>query len=326
MLKLLFKRRIKKNIHKKTLHIDKKNSFLIAVFSRYGDGLIAFKIAKEFANKNPNANFLVVTTHQLLPYAKEFFGENAIAVNKRNPFQLFKTVMKIKKFKPEIGLNPWSFGDEAKYFISFADSFIDFSGFKNWSKEYNLYDRAREYFGLTLPNRNDTCQNLPQNPKIVLFAPFSTDITKSLSIQNANLFLEKLKSDYVNSKIILCGFDFETKQIDNQNVFNFKRSTKSSNDFLNLVKECDIFVGVDAGPLHVATCLNKASLAIFGPTAPETILDSYKNVISYRDDRLAGIFCFVESCKSPICLQKTSQIHKFFNTVILQTQKCPIEA
>lgn len=325
MLKFLFKRRIEKCINKKTSDIKNKNSYLLAVFSRYGDGLIAFKIAKELADKNQNATFLVITTHQLLPYAKEFFGENALALNKRNPIELIKTIVKIKKFKPEIGLNPWSFGDESKYFISFADCFLDFTSFKNWSKEYNLYDRAREYFGLDLPNRDVICQKLPDNPKTILFAPFSTDVTKSLSIQNANTFLEKLKYENPNSKIIICGFSHETNKINHDYIFNFKRSAKSSNEFLNLVKYCDLFVGVDAGPLHVASCLNKSCIAIFGPTAPETILDSYENVVSYRDERLGGIFCFVENCKSPICLQKTIQIHKYSKILSLQVEKCPIE-
>ncbi|MEY4504380.1 MAG: hypothetical protein RL154_674 [Pseudomonadota bacterium] len=325
MLKLLFKNRIQNNIARQIANVPNAPRYLIAVFSRYGDGIIAFKIASEFAKAHKNSKFLVVTTHQLLPYAQEFFGKKAMAVNKRNPFELYKTVVRIKNFAPDIGLNPWSFGDEARFFISYATNFVDFSAFKTWNKIDNLYDRAREYFGLALPERLYTPNALPENANVILFAPFSTDVTKSLSQEKAVEALANLNAQYPNAIIWLCGFKNETAKLNHANVFNFQRSTISSSYFLNLLKSSDLFVGVDAGPLHLATSLDIASLAIFGPTAPQTILDSYNNVTVWRDSKLDDIFCFVESCKNPVCLQdcfKTSEVLP--QSVRLESTNCPM--
>lgn len=327
MLKLLFKKTVIKNSYKKLnfAHNDFKTA-LIAIFTRYGDGIIAFKITKEFAMQNPNKDFLVVTTHALLPYAQEFFGKNAIAVNKRNPFDLLRIIYTINKFNPDIGFNPWSFGDESKFFISLARNFVFFNEFKEWSKTDNLYNRAREYFNLPILSKHYEALTLPSNVKTIIFAPFSTDVTKTLNTKVIQKVLSKLVGIYPDAQIIICGLAKEITQIKWPHKFIFTRAAKTSYNFLTLLKGADLFVGVDAGPLHVAQAQGIFSIAIFGPTAPQTILDSYQNIIIWRNDKLNGTFCFVENCKNPICLDcEFAKPAILSNNIKLETKQCPLD-
>ena len=39
-----------------------------------------------------------------------------------------------------------------------------------------------------------------------------------------------------------------------------------------LINDCDVFIGPDSGPLHMAGALGKSIVSIFGPTPPETPL------------------------------------------------------
>ena len=50
--------------------IAQARSILFAVFARYGDSVIAFKIMDEFIARHPDKDYLVITTHQALPYAR----------------------------------------------------------------------------------------------------------------------------------------------------------------------------------------------------------------------------------------------------------------
>ena len=43
---------------------------LFAVFARYGDSVITFKLLREFARTYPDKKYLLITSPQALPYAE----------------------------------------------------------------------------------------------------------------------------------------------------------------------------------------------------------------------------------------------------------------
>ncbi|MCI4399623.1 MAG: hypothetical protein JHC37_03570 [Campylobacteraceae bacterium] len=307
MLKKLFKYFIAKHSRKEQAiglgDIREADKIFFAVFSRYGDGIISFKVIREFIGLYPDKQYLLFTTSQLVPYAREILGENVevVGVNKRNPFSLVPSLLKLKNFDADLGFNPWSHGDDAEFFVSFAKKYSIFKRFRQWSKSYNLYARVREYLILESKTLPKTISHSQKDVKNIVLAPFSTDITKSLDKDMTKQLVIKLKELYEDAKITICGFRDELRGIDGLQKFYFSKS--SSDEFLKLLKSSDLFVGVDAGPLHIANAIGIKTIGIFGPTAPETIVDFDWDIIIIRDASLCGIFCCALICKYPACIK-----------------------
>lgn len=167
--------------------------------------------------------------------------------------------------------------------------------------------------------------SLPMNAKNIVLVPFSTDVTKSLDKEMTKQLIVKLKELYKDAKITVCGFKNELKEIDGLEKFYFSKS--SSNEFLKLLKSSDLFVGVDAGPLHIANTMGIKTIGIFGPTAPETIVDFDWQCTCLRDGRLSGVFCYVKECKKPVCIENAVNdfcIAGFKNIVFEENKECRV--
>lgn len=331
MLKKLFKYFIAKHSAKEQAiglgDIREADKIFFAVFSRYGDGIVSFKVIREFIGLHPDKEYLLFTTSQLVPYAREILGENVevVGVNKRNPFSLVPSLLKLKNFDADLGFNPWSHGDDAEFFVSFAKKYSIFKRFRQWGKSYNLYARVREYLILESKTLPKTISHSQKDVKNIVLAPFSTDITKSLDKDMTKQLVIKLKELYEDAKITICGFRDELRGIDELQKFYFSKS--SSDEFLKLLKSSDLFVGVDAGPLHIANAIGIKTIGIFGPTAPETIVDFDWDCAVLRDIHLKGIFCYVKDCIKPICIQNAINNFDmviFFDKLTEENKECRV--
>ena len=332
IFKFLIAKRAIKNFAFQASEITKADKILFAVFSRYGDGIISFRIISEFLAANPDKKYILLTTSQLVPYAKKLIKSQNIeilSVNKRNPFSLIPTVLKLKRFDADIGLNPWSHGDDAEFFISLAKRFYSYKKFSKHPKEYNVYDRVREYFGLDVMIDKTVNANFEwQSAKNIVIAPISTDPKKNLNTDEVNKIILKLSAD--NRKITV-AVPKGAMNISGVNMFYFGKSNSKSNEFMGLLENADLFIGVDSGPMHLALCMGKECLGFFGSNAPETILDSGFSLISFRHPSLHGIFCFVAECKNPECIhgmfdkEFTDYIAGYSENMRLENNKCPLE-
>ena len=278
---------------------------LFSVFARYGDSIIAFRAINEFMALYAEKSFILVTSPQMVPYARRIIhGRMELyEVNKRkNPIKFLIIANMLRRRNIDIGLNPWSHGDDSKFFITFARKFSVFGAFLNHSKEHNLYERAREYLLL------ETAKVPVANPDLcavskILLSPFSTDVTKSLSGSAVEALIGQIRQRFPGVKITAALQEKERGSFRaDTDVFVFGKSRKRSEAFLRLLESSDLFIGVDAGPLHLADALGVSAIGIFGPTAPETILDRSTAILPVRHACLNGTFCFVRQCKKPLCI------------------------
>lgn len=331
MLKKLFKFYIARHSYREQklqkADLGDADKIFFAVFSRYGDGIISFKVIREFADIYNGEKYLLFTTTQLAPYAKEILGDKVevVGVNKRNPLSLIGALARLRNFGADIGFNPWSHGDDAEFFISFAKKYSVFKRFKKWDKTYNLYARVREYLSLEPKMLSNAVLSLPVDAKNIVLVPFSTDVTKSLDKEMTKQLILRLQGLYKDAKITICGFKNELKEIDGFEKFYFSKS--SSDEFLKLLKSSDLFVGVDAGPLHIANTMGIKTIGIFGPTAPETIVDFDWKCTCVRDLMLSGIFCYIKDCKRPVCIFNVIDslcISNFTGTVFEENKECRV--
>ncbi len=103
-----------------------------------------------------------------------------------------------------------------------------------------------------------------------------------------------------NAKLILFGSSHEqsllnalAKELRNKCAIAAGRTTLQ--DSIGLVNKCKLFVTGDTGPLYIASALRVSTLAIFGPTDPDTVaIPSEKLQIIYK--RVSCSPCFQREC------------------------------
>ncbi|MDI6852891.1 MAG: glycosyltransferase family 9 protein [Deltaproteobacteria bacterium] len=290
---------------------DAAGNILFSVFSRYGDGIIAFKIINEFIARFPEKTYFLLTSHQLRPYAEALVdGRVQVgSVRKRNPVQLVKTIKRLKDADIDVGLNPWGSRGESEFFLTFGKRFYTFSSIK-FKITDNLYFRVRRYLGLPEPEERETGFALSEPVRRVLLSPFSSDVRKSVPPADVVPLLSWLDRRFPEARVTIALGQEEADRVKDaaaQSLFIFGKSEPSSRQFLELLKESDLFVGVDAGPLHLADALGKPCIGLFGPTPPETIMDAKSHILALRSEKLQGIFCAVQSCPMPHCLRALFQ-------------------
>lgn len=283
-------------------------SVLFAVFSRYGDSVIAFKVLDELLRRYPDKRCTLVTTPQALPYAQAIIRSDVryYALNKRRSvLTIVRLFHELWRDPPDLGFNPWSHGKESQALISFARRFHPFTDFATTVEWRNHYQRVRQYLHLPDPVVEQP-KSLPPSVGRMVLAPFSTDPRRSLSADDVTRLLRLLKDRYPGAHVTLALFPREARAVEALGGarFFFGKTRRDSEQFLALLRHADLFVGVDAGPLHLADALGMPCLGLFGPTPPERVLDRQSRVLPLRVPGLAGYRCDITSCVDPLCLHQ----------------------
>jgi ADP-heptose:LPS heptosyltransferase len=115
--------------------------------------------------------------------------------------------------------------------------------------------------------------NLKDNYQKILICPQSTDPAREISSVQLDVLVSDLNLKYQNPKITIASMEkFHFR--DKCNHFLFKKSAQSSQQFINLVKQYNLVISSDSGPLHIALALNKDVLAFLYTTSPEIVVKS----------------------------------------------------
>ena len=265
-----------KDIDDKALELEsiqQAKKILFSLFTRYGDTIIDLAIIQEFIKKYPYKNYLVLCPKQMKPYVNELLpGIKCIAINKRNLFDMLKVNLKLKKWRPDVGFNPWSNGLDSCYFLTYCKKYLCYKDFDR-PDVINHYQVVRRY--LQLPEKEWRIDELvlKQDYKKILVCPQSTDLSRAISGVKLDKLIFDLNDKYQNPEITIASMDkshFRNKC----NYFLFKKSAVSSHQFIDLVKQSDFVVSSDSGPLHIALALGKDVLAFFCTTSPEIVVKS----------------------------------------------------
>jgi len=310
MINYLFQRRLKKTQDRAgeitPQDLDQAQKVVFALFARYGDVIISLSVIKEFIKKYPDKKYFLVTSHQMSPYAQRLLDDQVTVMSfnkRRNPIRLMKIVALLKREKIDLGFNPWSSGNEAKFITSYARKFDFYTGFQGIS---NLYDRVRDYLGLPHEDRMMPAWNL-DNVNHIVICPFSTAVAKSLVNGDLHNLLQQVRQRFPGAAITIAVPPPEAQHLKGrEKIFVFRKTRAASQAFLNLLEKADLVISVDAGPLHLADKLGLRTIGIFGPTTPQGVLDRATRVVALRDGTLAGFFCGVK-CRAPRCIHRLFQ-------------------
>jgi ADP-heptose:LPS heptosyltransferase len=317
-INFLFNKRIERLAAQETMlsapEIDNASKVLFSVFERYGDSIIAFKVIKEFIDRYPDKKYVLITTDQAFPYAERILAPSTVEmyhINKRkNLIRLWTLISTLRNNPVDIGFNPLSNGSDSKFFVTFARKFSFYDVFflkkaaQRGNRALNFYNRVREY--LLLPERIICCDGAKiAGGKNVLICPFSTDKKKNLDVPSLKKLCAQIHKSYLQAQITIAlpaGENYRDLRELEFRRFIFKKNLATSKDFLTLLEGVDLFFGVDSGPLHLATALGIPSIGIFGPGAPEIVIDSGSKIVPIRNKKMKGYFCGIKECEDPICI------------------------
>ena len=252
--------------------IKKSKKILFSIFTRYGDTIIDLVVIKEFIEFYPNKEYLVLCPRQMRPYVSELLPDiKCFALNKRNLFDMLKVNRVLKKWHPDIGFNPWSNGLDSCYFLTYCKKYLCYKDFKR-PKVINHYQVVRNY--LKLQNKTWSIHELTlkKEYKNILICPQSTDPERSITNLKFDELLLDLSKKYKNFKLVIAAMDSSFFREDIAQ-FNFEKSSKSSEEFISLVKNSDLVICADSAPLHIASALGKDLIAIFHITKPEVVIN-----------------------------------------------------
>ena len=253
--------------------IKDSTKILFSIFTRYGDTIIDLVVIQEFIERYPDKEYLILCPRQMKPYVSELLPNiKCLALNKRNLFDMLRVnkLLKVKKF--DIGFNPWSNGLDSCFFLTYCKKFLCYKGYKR-PKVINHYQVVRRY--LQLPEQDWMINELTLKERYqqILICPQSTDPDRSIDALQVKKIILDLGSKVLGSEITIAAMD-ESYFTQGCFRFRFKKTRKSSSNFLNLVKNSDLLICSDSAPLHLAGALGKDFIAVFKTTNSEIVLNA----------------------------------------------------
>lgn len=251
--------------------IQQADKVLFSLFTRYGDTIIDLVVIQEFIAQYTDKEYLVLCPRQMVPYVNELLpGVCCVALNKRNLIDMIKTDRLLKRWKPDIGFNPWSNGLDSCYFLTYCKRFQCYKDFFK-PKIINHYEVVRKYLLLPEQAWNINQLSLKKNYKKILICPQSTDPNRSISSAQLDELLFDLNNKYHNPEVTIASIDkLYFKNECNQ--FLFKKTAQSSRQFVELVKKSGLIIASDSGPLHISLAFKKDTQAYFYTTDPRIVV------------------------------------------------------
>ncbi len=291
-----------------TKDFDGADRLLFAIFNRNGEFFAVLKVILELQLRYPQKCLLFVVPPQFVPYIRYFFPRDiAIGLNKRNPIRLITTLIRIKLFKADIGLNPWSSGSESEFLISFAKKFSFYKKFTRANNikmtSDNFYDQIRRYVCLPISN----WEYVPFMPKDryghILVCPEASAPDRCVPKDKIALLIDIIKDAFSPEKITVASNDVVDIPFEFRHV-RFAKTMRASQYFLDCMLEADLVITVDSGPLHLAHLLDKDIVCLFSVTPAQTVLDNGSRCRILREPLFGNKQCKKGSidCIRPVCV------------------------
>jgi ADP-heptose:LPS heptosyltransferase len=133
-------------------------------------------------------------------------------------------------------------------------------------------------------------------------------VRKLVNVLDANVLLIGGKEDYELNQQLMQGLDGEPVQMQVQNL----AGQTSFGQTAAQLSVCDLFIGNDSSPMHLAAAVGIPVIAIFGPTSPQEYgpypLDDPRHIALWKNPN--GRPCFflgkMQECANCTCMQSVT--------------------
>jgi ADP-heptose:LPS heptosyltransferase len=312
------------------------NKIAIIHLNQIGDLLFSLPLLKSLRDNYPNArihSILKPNLKDLLhdsPYVDEIIFREKNFVDtwtllKTVRSQRYDVVLSLSRSETCLGLTALS-GAPVK--AGFAHFPWDFSltvketveGHNSWYNNRKLLNRLditvtkNDYVGLLRFTADSPGLTLPE--KYVVISPGASRrrLMKAWSHEKFAELIILLRKHYHLTPVIIGGRDNHDY---NEKIIAAVRSkdTSTHNSFFNLteaslrslsliIKEAQLFVGIDSGFMHIASSLDVPLVGLFGPTDPQYVGPQNKKSIVVREASLKCVPCYLKPCEHRECMTK----------------------
>lgn len=182
-------------------------------------------------------------------------------------------------------------------------------------KRMNVTVTKTDYVGLLNVDTNKINLSLPE--KFVIISPGTSErrLTKAWQKEKFAQLMLLLKKEYGFSIVLVGGMDNQEYNSEIIRILEEKDREKNM-DLLDLtgkiglgslcsvIKEASLFVGVDSGVMHMASCLDIPVVGLFGPTDPFYVGPQNKKSIVVREESMECVPCYLKNCNHRDCMKK----------------------
>jgi ADP-heptose:LPS heptosyltransferase len=193
-------------------------------------------------------------------------------------------------------------------------------GHNSWHNNRKLLNRLNlkvtknDYVGLLQFHTSDPGRSLPD--KFVVISPGASRRRrmKAWSHEKFAELIILLKEHYHLTPVLIGGKDNHdynaqiiatVKQMDRNNTSLLLNLTEASLRSLSLIiKEAQLFVGIDSGFMHIASSLDVPLVGLFGPTDPLYVGPQNKKSLVVREEALECVPCYLKPCEHRECMDK----------------------
>jgi ADP-heptose:LPS heptosyltransferase len=211
------------------------------------------------------------------------------------------------------------------------DLFLDIKepieGHNSWFNNRKLLDRLKvkvtknDYVGLlNVGSENPT--SVDPKGRYVVISPGASRRRQMKTWDNTNFarLILLLYKHFDLTPVLIGGMD---NREDNKQIIETVKTEGPVNGIDNLteeslrtisliIKQAQLFVGIDSGFMHVASSLDIPVVALFGPTDPFYVGPQNKRSIVVREESLECIPCYLQKCEHRDCMKNLS-VETVFN-------------
>ena len=218
----------------------------------------------------------------------------------------------------------------------FLDIKEDIEGHNSWLNNRKLLDRLQvkvtknDYVGL-LHLGSENTNSVDPNGKYVIISPGASRRRQMKTWDNTSFarLIPLLYKHFGLTPVLIGGMD---NREDNKRIIELAAAEGSIPSIANLteeslstislvIKQAQLFVGIDSGFMHVASSLDIPVVALFGPTDPFYVGPQNQRSIVVRNETLDCIPCYLQNCEHRNCM-KNLTVETVFNACkTLLTQK-----
>lgn len=233
---------------------------------------------------------------------------------------LMLTALSIAKIKAGFSYFPWDLSLNIKEHIE---------GHNSWHNNAKLLRRLKvtitktDYVGLLTVNTSQSDLSLPEKFVIISSGTSKKRNTKTWQKEKFAELMLLLKERFGLSAVLVGGMD---NQEYNSEIIRILKNKDRERDIdildltgkiglgrlCSVIKKASLFVGIDSGVMHMASCLNIPVAGLFGPTDPFYVGPQNKKSIVVREESMECVPCYLKDCKHRDCMKKLS-VSKVFD-------------
>ncbi|MGD9384624.1 MAG: glycosyltransferase family 9 protein, partial [Desulfobacterales bacterium] len=227
---------------------------------------------------------------------------------------LMLTALSGAKIKVGFSYFPWDLCLDIKEHIEGHNSWYNNA---KLLKRLNVTVKKKDYVGLLNVNKNTPDPSLPEKFVIISSGTSKRRHTKTWQKEKFAELMLLLKEKYGLSGVLVGGMD---NQEYNREIIRIleKKDREKDIDILDLtgkiglgglcsvIKGASLFVGIDSGVMHMASCLDIPVVGLFGPTDPFYVGPQNKKSIVVREESMECVPCYLKDCKHRDCMKNLS--------------------